>query len=141
VRGISRSYRGETTLLLLQNLHRYALYGGLGLLGALWWEAVAAFYRGGRFGVGVGTIVMLINAALLSSWTLGCHSWRHLIAGRRDCFSCGRASTARYRAWRGSSWLNERHMLFAWCSLVWVALTDVYVCLVSSGTIRDWNTW
>jgi hypothetical protein len=141
VRGIGRGYRGETALLLFQNLHRYALYAGLGLLVALWWEALAAFFRGRRFGVGVGTIVMLINAALLSTWTLGCHSWRHLVAGRRDCFSCGRGAAARHQAWRGSSWLNERHMLFAWCSLVWVALTDVYVYLVSSGTIRDWNTW
>jgi hypothetical protein len=141
VRGISRRYRGETMLLLFQNLHRYALYGGLFLLVALWWEALAAFFREGRFGVGVGTIVMVINAVLLSSWTLGCHSWRHLVAGRRDCFSCGRSSSARYHAWRGSSWLNGRHMLFAWCSLVWVALTDVYVYLVSSGSIRDWNTW
>ena len=32
-------------------------------------------------------------------------------------------------------------MLFAWCSLVWVALTDVYVYLVSSGILRDVNTW
>jgi len=141
VRGVTRGYRGETTLLVFQNLHRYALYAGLFLLATLWWEALAAFFRGGRFGLGVGTIVMVINAALLSSWTLGCHSWRHLIAGRRDCFSCGRGTSVRYQTWRGSSWLNERHMLFAWCSLVWVALTDAYVYLVSSGTIRDWNTW
>jgi hypothetical protein len=141
VRGLSRRYRGETAILLFQNLHRYALYAGLFLLVALWWEALAAFFRHGRFGVGVGTVVMIVNATLLSSWTLGCHSWRHLVAGRRDCFSCRRGMPARYQVWRGSSWLNERHMLFAWCSLVWVALTDVYVYLVSSGAINDWNTW
>jgi hypothetical protein len=141
VRGVSQRYRGETTLLLFQNLHRYALYAGLFLLVTLWWEAGEAFFRAGRFGIGVGTVVMVINAALLSSWTLGCHSWRHLIAGRRDCFSCARGSSARYHAWRGTSWLNERHMRFAWCSLAWVAVTDVYVLLVSSGVIRDWNTW
>ena len=141
VRGLSRRYRGETAILLFQNLHRYALYAGLFLLVALWWEALAAFFRHGRFGVGVGTIMMIVNATLLSSWTLGCHSWRHLVAGRRDCFSCGRGTSPRYQVWRGSSWLNERHMLFAWCSLVWVALTDVYVYLVSSETIKDWNTW
>jgi hypothetical protein len=33
---------------------------------------------------------MVSNAALLSGWTLGCHSWRHLIGGRLDCFSCSR---------------------------------------------------
>ena len=141
VRGIRRSYRGETTLLLLQNLHRYALYGGLVLLVTLWWEAGRAFFRDGVFGLGVGTIIMCVNAALLSSWTLGCHSWRHLVGGRHDCFSCSRGMPARYTLWRGSTWLNERHMLFAWCSLVWVVVTDVYVYLVSRGIARDLHTW
>jgi hypothetical protein len=46
-----------------------------------------------------------------------------------------------YQAWRGSTWLNERHQLFAWLSLVWVAFTDAYIYLVSSGRIQDLNTW
>jgi hypothetical protein len=77
----------------------------------------------------------------LSAYVFGCHSWRHLIGGRHDCFSCGRAGHVRHRAWSWSSWLNERHMLVAWCSLVWVALTDAYIYLLSTGTIRDLNTW
>jgi hypothetical protein len=150
VGGLPRRYRGETALLLFQNLHRYTLYGALFLLVCLWWEGMAAFFRGGRFGVGIGTVVMLVNAALLTGYTFGCHSWRHLIGGRLDCFTCehvgsGFSRTAsvspRYGLWRGSSWLNERHMAFAWCSLVWVAFTDFYIYLVSSGTIRDLNTW
>ena len=32
-------------------------------------------------------------------------------------------------------------MAFAWFSLVWVAFTDFYIYLVSSGAIRDLNTW
>jgi hypothetical protein len=84
---------------------------------------------------------MLINAALLTGYTLGCHSWRHLVGGRRDCFSCGGRVSPRYRLWTASSWLNARHMAFAWLSLVWVVLTDVYILLVSTGTIRDLNTW
>jgi hypothetical protein len=32
-------------------------------------------------------------------------------------------------------------MAFAWFSLVWVAFTDLYIYLVSRGTIRDLNTW
>lgn len=141
VRGVQRSYRGETALLVVQNLHRYALYAGLFLLIALWWEAGAAFFRQGEFGVGVGTLVMVVNASLLSAWTFGCHSLRHLIGGRRDCFSCGRAMGSWYELWRGSTWLNERHMQFAWLSLVWVAVTDIYIYFVSSGAIRDLSTW
>jgi hypothetical protein len=141
VRGLRFQYRGETALLLLQNLHRYTLYGAIILLAFLWWEAFAAFFRQGQFGVGVGTIVMLLNAALLSSYTFGCHSWRHLIGGRLDCFTCDGRVSPRFRLWKGSTWLNDRHMAFAWFSLVWVAFTDFYIYLVSSGTIRDLNTW
>jgi len=141
VAGIRRRYRGETALLLFQNLHRYTLYGALFLLVCLWWEGLAAFFRDGRFGIGVGTVMMLINAGLLSAYTFGCHSWRHLIGGRLDCFSCGASVSQGYGAWKWSSWLNGHHMPFAWCSLVWVALTDLYIYLVSSGTIRDINTW
>ena len=141
VRGIQRNYRGERALLIVQNLHRYTLYGALFLLVFLWWEGIAAFFRGGQFGIGVGTVVMLINAALLSGYTFGCHSWRHLIGGRLDCFTCDGRVSSQYRMWRGSTWLNERHMAFAWFSLVWVAFTDFYIYLVSSGAIRDLNTW
>jgi hypothetical protein len=163
VRGPRRHYRGETALFLFQNLHRYTLYCALFMLVCLWWEAAAAFVLDGRFGIGVGTVMMMVNAALLSAYALGCHSWRHLIGGRADCFSCGAARrspprtrtarsiwqtgltpvrySARYGLWKGSSWLNGKHMLFAWCSLVWVALTDAYIYLLSTGAIRDLNTW
>jgi hypothetical protein len=140
VAGLPFGYRGEQALLIVQNLHRYTLYGALVLLVFLWEEAIAAFFRDGQFGVGVGTIVMVVNAALLSSYTFGCHSWRHLIGGKHDCLTCDRA-LPRYGVWKGSTWLNERHMAFAWFSLVWVAFTDFYIYLVSSGAIRDLNTW
>jgi hypothetical protein len=136
-----RRYRGESVLLLFQNLHRYTLYGALLLLACLWYEGISAFFRDGRFGTGVGTAVMVINAGLLTGYTFGCHSWRHLIGGRLDCLTCDGTVTNRYRLWRGSSWLNVRHMGFAWVSLIWVAFTDLYIYLVSTGTIRDRNTW
>jgi hypothetical protein len=141
VGGAARRYRGETALWLFQNLHRYTLYGALFLLLCLWWEGVAAFFRDGEFGVGVGTLFMLVNAGLLTAYTFGCHSWRHLVGGRHDCFSCRSAGVTRHGLWTWSSWLNGRHMGFAWCSLVWVALTDLYIYLISTGTIRDLNTW
>jgi hypothetical protein len=141
VSGRTSGYRGEASLLLFQQLHRYTLYGAVFLIVCLWWDGFAAFFRGGRFGVGVGTIVMLVNAALLSAYILGCHSWRHLVGGRLDCFSCPRGFSPPYGLWRMSTSFNTRHMLFAWVSLVWVALTDGYVYLVATGTIRDLNTW
>jgi hypothetical protein len=84
---------------------------------------------------------MMVNAALLTAYTFGCHSWRHLIGGRHDCVTCERAASPRYPLYRLSSWLNQRHMAIAWCSLVWVVVTDAYIYLVSTGTIRDASTW
>jgi len=141
VRGVPIGYSGETGLLVFQMFHRYTLYGALLLLGFLWAEAFAAFYRNGQFGVGVGTVVMIVNAGLLSAYAFGCHSWRHLIGGRRDCFTCDGSASIQHGLWRRSSWLNARHMAFAWLSLVWVAFTDLYIYLVSSGAVRDLNTW
>jgi hypothetical protein len=141
VRGVKRDYKGETSLLLIQNLHRYALYGALFLLVCLWQEAIAAFFLNGKPGIGVGTLVMLVNVVLLSGYTFGCHSWRHLIGGRHDCFTCDGKPTTSFNIWKWSTWFNGRHMLFAWMSLVWVAFTDVYIMLVSRGVIRDLNTW
>jgi hypothetical protein len=141
VRGAVNVYRGETTLLLVQNLHRYTLYGALFLIACLWGEGLSAFFRHGQLGIGVGTVVMVVNAALLTAYLFGCHSWRHLVGGRLDCMTCDNVVSTRYRFWKGSSWLNQHHMAFAWVSLVWVAFTDFYIYRVSSGTIRDLNTW
>ncbi len=102
----ARGYRGELGLLLFQNLHRYTLYGALFLLVCLWWEGFAAFFRNGRLGVGLGTVIMLTNAALLTGYTFGCHSWRHLIGGRLDCFTCDGTVSPRYRLLTGASWFN-----------------------------------
>ena len=37
----------------------------------------------------------------------------------------------------GVTQLNERHMEYAWVSLIWVGLTDLYVRLLSMGVIQD----
>jgi hypothetical protein len=133
-----RSYSGETKFpFILQNLHRYFLYLAILFLIFLWKDAIQAFFFDGKFGVGVGTLVMLVNICLLSTYTLSCHSLRHLAGGKLDCFSCATFGKPRYKAWRGISILNERHMLFAWLSLFSVGLTDLYIRLVSSGAIQD----
>ncbi len=141
VTPVSRGkYDGETKLLRVQNLHRYALYLAIPFIFFLSYDAIAAFWRDGQIGIGVGTIVLIINATLLTCYTFGCHSFRHLVSGHDDCMSCGQ-QTPKYVAFKKISWLNERHMQFAWMSLFWVGFTDVYVRLVSMGVITDLNTW
>ena len=134
-------YKGETALLIFQNLHRYTLYIAIAYLPVLYYDAFLALSKDGQFGFGVGTILLFGNATLLASYTFGCHSWRHLIGGRVDCFSCDKAAQTRHGLWKRSTWFNERHQLFAWTSLFWIAATDIYIRLVSMGKITDLNTW
>jgi hypothetical protein len=135
-----RPYSGETKFLIFQNLHRYTLYLALPYPIILLWDSIQALFKNGELGIGVGTVILFVNTILLTAFTLGCHAFRHLIGGHDDCMSCGKRSL-KYLAWRKASWLNARHMPFAWVSLVWVAGTDVYVRLVSMGIITDLNTW
>jgi len=77
-----RQYMGERRLLLFQNLHRYAMYAALPYIPILYYDAWLGLWRDGEFGIGVGTVVLFVNASLLGSYTLGCHSFRHLIGGK-----------------------------------------------------------
>ena len=138
------SYWGERWFpLVLQNVHRYFAYAG----GDLHRHPVVrrlAGDCGGRtrrpaqteFGIGVGTLVMLVNVLLIASYTFGCHSLRHLFGGRRDEVSKAPISEACYHC---SSALNGRHMLFAWLSLFSVGLTDAYIRLCSMGVLTDFR--
>src|SRR5205085_265546 len=85
-------------------------------------------------GLGVGTIVLTINVVLLSGYTFGCHSLRHLAGGLLDQFS---KSPACYRTYACVSCFNRRHMLWAWLSLFWVGFSDVYIRLCSMGIWHD----
>jgi hypothetical protein len=71
---------------------------------------------------------------LLSSYTTGCHSFRHLVGGYRDRLE---GVPARKRVYDCVSCLNRRHMLFAWCSLFSVAFSDLYVRMCSMGIWTD----
>jgi hypothetical protein len=135
-----KRYKGETALLLFQNLHRYALYFALIFNVLLFYDAFISFKRDGQFGIGLGSIIMLVNATLLCGYSFGCHSFRHLVGGRTDAMSCGRSSL-KMACWKQASWFNRRHMAWAWASLFSVMLTDVYIRLCAMGFIRDPNTW
>src|SRR6202008_3933000 len=129
-----RGYKGETKFpFILQNVHRYFLYLAVLFLCFLWRDAVQAFDFDGKFGIGVGTLVLLVNIILLTIYTLSCHSLRHLAGGKVDCFSCTTFGRPRYKAWRWLTKLNERHMLFAWASLISVGFADFYIRMLGSG--------
>ena len=136
-----KTYWGERSFpLILQNMHRYFLYLALLFIvflsidvwKALWFTDPITGVA--TFGVGLGTIVLAINVILLGSYTLGCHSLRHLVGGRLNIMANKPAQRTAYSC---VSCLNRRHMLFAWLSLVWVGFSDIYVRLCSMGVLTD----
>ena len=133
-----KSYSGESKFpLIIQNVHRYFFYFGLIFNVILTYDAVLAFNQPGLgVGVTVGTLVLCLNATLLWLYSLSCHACRHLCGGQVKSFS---AHPIRHKFWKFVTPLNAKHMQFAWVSLFVVALTDLYVRLVASGTITDFR--
>jgi hypothetical protein len=130
-----KCFRGERCLpLTLQNFHRYFLYLALPFLVILATDAWRSFWFDGHFGVGVGSLVLVINVILLGAYTLGCHSLRHLTGGLMDALS-----PARKKIYNFVSLMNTYHMRYAWLSLFWVAFADFYVRMCSMGVWTDWR--
>jgi len=135
VRDVKTGYSGETRFpLILQNVHRYTWYVAVLFIAMLSWDVGLAFRFPDGFGIGVGTLVMLVNVIFLAGYTFSCHSCRHVCGGHVDVFS---TAPLRYGIWHFVTRLNERHPVYAWLSLFSVGLTDLYIRLVSMGIIRD----
>ncbi len=137
------SYRGERSFpLVLQNVHRYFLYFAVIFLVILAYDAYKAFWFPDsltgrpRFGLGLGSLIMVANVVALTMYTLGCHSMRHLVGGFADRLSGSRVRKVAYDC---SSCLNRAHMPWAWTSLIAVGFTDVYIRLCAMGTWTDWR--
>ncbi|HEY3216798.1 MAG TPA: succinate dehydrogenase [Candidatus Eisenbacteria bacterium] len=134
----SKGYCGEVTFpFVLQNLHRYFLYLAIVILAFLWWDVVRAFDLDGTFGIGGGSLAILFSTGTLTLYTFSCHSLRHLVGGKLDCFSCVAGGGPRHKAWSVVSRLNEHHMAWAWWSLFAVCFADFYVRMCSMGGIHD----
>ena len=134
-------YLGEAFLpLILQNAHRFFLYVALVFICLLAHDAYKSYWfdngaGGVQFGIGIGSLVLTTNATLLAGYTFSCHSLRHLVGGSRDSVSKGFCPGA----YTCVSALNRKHMLFAWCSLFWVAFSDIYVRMLSMGHWTDFR--
>ncbi|CAN5784854.1 hypothetical protein BH20GEM3_BH20GEM3_07650 [soil metagenome] len=132
-----KGYWGERWFpLILQNAHRYFLYVALLFLFILAYDAWKAMWFRDGFGIGVGTLVLTANVILLSGYTLGCHSLRHLVGGRINQLS---RRPMQHACYQGCSKLNRGHMKWAWASLITVAFADLYVRMCSMGIWSDWR--
>jgi hypothetical protein len=133
-------YLGEQRFpLILQNVHRYSLYFAIVIASILAYDAWKAFWfaapgGGTRFGVGLGTIILVVNAVLLLGYTLGCHALRHLVGGGLDEVS---RAPLRRMLYRSASVLNRAHMQWAWLSLFSVGFSDAYIRLCAMGVWTD----
>ena len=72
------------------------------MLVVLAWDAWKAFWFTDadgvtRFGVGLGTIVMLANVVLLALYVFCCHSLRHVVGGRCDVLAHNKLRQGCYR--------------------------------------------
>jgi hypothetical protein len=135
------TYLGENSFpLILQNLHRYGLLLAFIFLFFLWWDVWKAMWFDGaaglEFGIGVGTLVMTVNVVLLTGYTLGCHSMRHVVGGMLDRIS---GAPVRRQLYNVSSACNRGHAKWAWTSLFSVALTDAYIRLCAVGVFTDFR--
>lgn len=139
------TYRGEKKFpLILQNVHRYFLYLAILFIFLLAWDAWDSLWfpttgdpAGPKtFGIGLGSLIMIANPILLGLYTFGCHSFRHLVAGRKDVMS---NAPLQKKCYDCVSALNHNHMKWAWISMYYVALVDLYIRLCAMGVIHDWR--
>ena len=115
------AYKGETKLLVVQNLHRYFMYAALVYLPILSYDVLlSTHFEGGSWGFSVGTLVLALNVILLTGYTLGCHAFRHLIGGGTNDWTSSGMARFKYKLWSFSTYLNVHHKEWALYSLFWV---------------------
>lgn len=136
----SQKYTGERNAIFqFENLHRYFLYAGISLLPFFYYDFYVSLigYTHGSLVLTLGSLVILGNALALTSWTLSCHAFRHLIGGNIDCYSCVVAGKNRKKIFDLQSWWNSHHEALAWISLLSIIFADLYIRAVVAGLPLD----
>lgn len=132
-----QNYQGERAFFIFQNFHRYFLYLALGMIALHAWDMVWAYRFTDGWGMGLGSLVVTLDVAFMSAYVFGCNTLRHLVGGNLNCYSCAMFGKERHAAWKVSSRFNLHHAFWAWVSLFWVVVTDLYIRLLATGVITD----
>ena len=133
-----RAYTGETRFFRVENFHRYFMYIAVAILPFFFYDFyVSMTYTPGSIILSIGGIIILINAIAVTIYTFSCHSIRHLVGGRMDCFSCTTAHKSGGKVFRFQSIFNRHHEALAWTSLAMFVFVDLYIRAVAAGIIPN----
>ena len=122
---------------ILMNAHRFALYLAFIPLVVLWWDLVVSMVHDGQFRLGLGVFLIAADAILVTLYVGSCHSFRHLVGGSMDCFSCTAYTETRHGIWKWVSRINVHHGKYAWLSLFSIILVDLYVRALALDVINE----
>ena len=122
---------------ILMNAHRFALYLAFIPLVVLWWDLVISMVHDGQFRLGLGVFLIAADAILVTLYVGSCHSFRHLVGGSMDCFSCTAYTETRHGIWKWVSRINVHHGKYAWLSLFSIILVDLYVRALALDIINE----
>ena len=135
-------YSGEKGVLVVQNLHRIFMYIAVIYLPILmydfWLSVNFHDETGDAFGLSVGSLILLLNVVLLSGYTFGCHAFRHVVGGGSNEWTGSAINRLKYRMWKFSTKLNERHKDWALFSLFWVMFADFYIWVCQDFGLTDY---
>ena len=85
--------------------------------------------------MGLGTLVLIVNAGLLWLYSLSCHACRHITGGRLKHFS---KHPVRYWMWTQVSKLNSQaHAAGLGVAVLGAHVTDLYIRLVAATCSRS----
>ncbi|MFW9928025.1 MAG: succinate dehydrogenase [Candidatus Thorarchaeota archaeon] len=138
LKPVRLDYKGERRFpFILNNLHRYFLYGAIILMAMHWFDFINALRFGSQIGIGIGTILIGLDGLFLTLYVFSCHAFRHFVGGNINQFSNGTFNGIRYYLWHLSSRLNTRHNLYFWLSAISVVAADLYIRLLVSGVLNS----
>jgi hypothetical protein len=133
-----RGYTGETSgIFKIENLHRYFLYSAIAILPFFYYDLYISMFYTGSFVLRLGSLILATNAVLITLYVFSCHSFRSLIGGRKDCFSCMHGGKGIKRVYDSQSKINAHHETLAWASLIFIIFVDLYIRALVAGIPID----
>ncbi len=134
-----RSYSGETGFFRIENLHRYFMYFSAAILPFFFYDFYLSLLYPYALTLRLGSLILLADTLVVTIWVFSCHSVRHIIGGRLDCFSCSLTARCNNQLFKFQSRLNKHHEALAWASLILIIAADLYIRGLAAGLPLDFR--